>query len=264
MQTGKIIHILIVDDERKACLNLINILNEFVDPSIKIAGIANNTQEAWELINEYQPDAVFLDIEMPGENAFRFLERISPFNFEVIFVTAYDEYAIKAFKLNAIDYILKPISIAELKNAIEKLRERLRYKQIMEHNTSPYDDLFAQIQNGEKRQKITLRDSTTTEIIDFKDIYYVEAQSSYSKIVFIKGDSLREMTMSNPLSDYEELLPPDLFYRIHRSYLINCSHIMKILNDGSNQIIMKGDINLPVSRRRYMSLIEFLETNKYS
>src|ERR1700689_5825299 len=119
-----LLNVLIVDDEMEACDNLKNILMEYVDKEINIAGIANNTREAEAQINNFLPDAVFLDIEMPNENAFHFLSRISPFGFEVIFVTAYDEYAIKAFKLNAVDYILKPISIAELTAAVQKLKEK--------------------------------------------------------------------------------------------------------------------------------------------
>ncbi len=108
--TNEIIKVLIVDDEKKACSNLRSILSEFVDVKINVAGIAHSGVEAGRLVSEVSPDAIFLDIEMPNENAFEFLARISPFNFEVIFVTAYDEYAVRAFRLNAIDYILKPIS----------------------------------------------------------------------------------------------------------------------------------------------------------
>src|SRR5690242_15259365 len=122
---SKSLQVLIVDDEKKACTNLKNILLEFVDPGIVIAGIANSTAEAESLIADTTPDAIFLDIEMPTENAFHFLDRISPVNFEVIFVTAYEEYAVRAFRLNAVDYILKPISIAELKKAVQRLKDRI-------------------------------------------------------------------------------------------------------------------------------------------
>src|ERR1700740_2529996 len=115
------LNVLIVDDEMEACANLQHILSEYVDKEINIVGIANNTREAEAAIAKAAPAAVFLDIEMPNENAFHFLERIAPFNFEVIFVTAYDEYAVKAFKLNAVDYILKPISINELNQAVQRL-----------------------------------------------------------------------------------------------------------------------------------------------
>src|SRR6202012_3296754 len=114
-----------------ACINLKNILREYVDREINVVGVANNTREAEKQITRFSPNAIFLDIEMPNENAFHFLTRISPFEFEVIFVTAYDEYAVKAFKLNAVDYILKPISIEEVSNAVTKAKEHIAYKKLI-------------------------------------------------------------------------------------------------------------------------------------
>src|SRR4051812_32436582 len=119
----KAMRVLIIDDEQEACDNLKNILSEYIDSNIHVLRTANDTIAAQWLITELNPDAIFLDIDMHNENAFEFLQRIYPYNFEIIFVTAYDEFAIKAFKLNAIDYILKPINIDELTNAIIKLRE---------------------------------------------------------------------------------------------------------------------------------------------
>lgn len=256
------IKVLIVDDEKKACTNLRNLLIDYVDPTINIIGMANNTQEAEQQIKELKPHAIFLDIEMPNENAFQFLDRIMPINFEVIFVTAYDEYAVRAFKLNAIDYILKPISIDELKTAVEKLREKLRIKDIV-NTVASYTEISNQLINKTQSNKICLRDANITEVVDFKDIFYVEAHGSYSKILFLKDNKTKEMTMSNPLSDYEELLPDTLFYRAHRSYLINCAHVKEIQNESSASVILNKNITLPVSRRRYAQLIEFLRNNRY-
>jgi two-component system LytT family response regulator len=255
--------VLIVDDERKACTNLRDLLLTYVDKDINIAGIAHDTHEAYAKIVKHMPDAVFLDIEMPNENAFHFLERIRPVNFEVVFVTAYDEYAVRAFKLNALDYILKPISISELRNAYEKVIEKIRYKNLIASKNISYIELANQVSNTVKHHKITLKDINTTEVVDFKDIYFVEAQSSYSRILFLKEHEVKEMILSSPLSDYEELLPADQFFRIHRSYLINCAYIKKIMNDGSNQVIMKNDAPIPVSRRRLGTLISFLKNNDY-
>lgn len=255
--------ILIVDDERKACANLKNILLEYVDPGLNIVGMAYNTQEAEKQIIQLKPDAVFLDIEMPNENAFEFLDRIAPFRFEVVFVTSYDEYAIKAIKLNAIDYILKPISITELENAVHKLKEKIRYKNTLAESSLSYTHISDLADNKVPSQKIVLKDVHSAEVVDFKNICFIEAQSSYSRIVFFKNGSSKEVIMSSPLSDYEELLPPDLFLRIHRSYLINCSHIKQIFKDGTSRIMLKGDFLLPVSRRRYVVLLNFLKNNLY-
>lgn len=257
------IKILIVDDERKACTNIRDMLLAYVDKDINIVGIAHDTAEAQVQIARHLPDAVFLDIEMPNENAFQFLERIMPVKFEVVFVTAYDEYAVRAFKLNALDYILKPISVSELRNACDKLVERIVYKHLFAQKNLSYIELANQVNNTIKHHKITLRDINATEVVDFKDIYFIEAQSSYSRILFLKERAVKEMILSSPLSDYEELLPADQFFRVHRSYLINCAYIKKIMNDGSNQVIMKNDDPIPVSRRRLGTLISFLKNNEY-
>jgi len=256
------VNALIVDDEKKAGANLTYMLKEYVDPGINVVGIAKNTEEAEKQIHFHSPDVVFLDIEMPHENAFHFLERITPFNFEVVFITAYDEYAVKAFKLNAIDYILKPISINELKAAVHKLKEKLAYKTLAGGNPS-YLEISNTISGKKQPHSITLKDTNCVEVIDFNDIYFIEAQSSYSKIIFLKDAYAKEMIMSNPLAEYEDMLPADQFYRIHRSYLINCRRIKKIFNDGAAQVRISDDFTVPVSRRRYPFFLEFLKNNHH-
>ena len=255
--------VLIVDDEKEACDNLKNMLIEYVDSGMNIAGIAHNTSEAEKQIAKLSPDAVFLDIEMPNEDAFHFLDRISPFNFEVVFVTAYDEYALKAFRLNAVDYILKPISIAELTNAVNRLKEKIRFKMILADYKVAYTDLSKQVKNKAKPQKITLKDGNNIEVLDLKDILFIEAQGSYSRVLFIKDSLTKEIVMSTSLSDYEELLPPELFYRIHKSYLINCLHVKRILREDVAEVVLKSNINLPVSRRRLGPLLDFLKSHDF-
>lgn len=261
MQNEKdIIKVLIVDDEPEACSNLEALLTEYGGGGIEICGMAHTTRQAEAKIQSVHPDAVFMDIEMPNENAFSFLHRISPFNFEVIFVTAFDEYAIKAFKLNAIDYLLKPISIKELAVAAQKLRERIQLKKILWHDAShPFSEISSQLAGKTKQHKITLKDNNNVEVIDFSDIYFVEANGSYSKIVFLKNGAIKEVTMCCLIAEYEELLPPEMFYRIHRSYLINCGHVKNILKDDSNQVVLDNGVTLPVSRRRFGQLLEFLQ-----
>ena len=257
------INVLIVDDEKEACANLENILKNYVDEGVNIVGTAHNTKEAEKQINKFSPDAVFLDIEMPNENAFHFLERISPFNFDVIFVTAFDEYAIRAFKLNAIDYILKPISINELVTAIQKLREKINLRKLIKQNNTSFEQISNQVNNKTKPHRITLRDNNVIEVVEFKDIYFVEAMGSYIRIIFLKESVVKEITMSGSLTDYEELLPFEYFFRIHKSYLINCLYVNKILKDDYSHIVINGVYTLPISRRRYAPLLDFLKKNDY-
>jgi two-component system, LytTR family, response regulator len=258
------LNIIIVDDEKEACANLKNILIEYIDPLINIAGIANSSLEAEKLISHRHPDAIFLDVEMPGEDAFHFLERIVPFTFEIVFVTAYDEYAVKAFKLNAIDYILKPISFNELANAVKKLKEKIYYKKYINEVSPSYTELSKQVSNKTKQHRITLKDNNNIEIVEFRNIYFIEAKGSYSRVLFSKNGILKDITMSTSIAEYEELLPAEMFYRIHKSYLINCLHVRQILKDESNHIVINNEFTLPVSRRRYTPLLEFLKSNKYN
>lgn len=260
---SKAINVLIVDDEREACVNLENLLTQYVDDNVNVVGKAQSTSEAEQLIDKYAPDALLLDIEMPKENAFNFLDRLSPLKFEVVFVTAYDEYAIKAFKLNAVDYILKPISIPELKDAIGKLREKMIIRSEFSGKYSGLDvgSLSRQVTRKVKGTKITLKDNNVIEVVDFRDIYFIEAQGSYFKVVFTKDQALREIVMCGSLTEYEELLPPELFFRVHKSYVINCQHVTNMLKGEHAQVAMTGGFTLPVSRRRFNALLDFLKDN---
>lgn len=263
MLTDKLtINALIIDDEKEACDNLKTILSEFIDSDINIAGIANDTVAGRKLIETLRPDVVFLDIEMPDENAFQFLERISPFDFEIIFVTAYDEFAIKAFKLNAIDYILKPIDIDELAGAVRKMKDRIFYRLHKQHADHPADAL-RQIANKEHPHRLTLRSLSQLEVVDFRDIYSIEGQGSYSKISFKKAGTNREFISSNVLSYYEDILPASVFYRVHKSYLVNCSQIDKIILNGHFSLALNSKELIPISRRRYADFIKFLKENHF-
>ncbi len=254
----QLIPVLIVDDEKKACANLQNILAEYEHSNISVVGIANNTRDAELLIRELKPEAVFLDIDMPKENAFQFLNRIAPFDFEIIFVTAYDEYAIKAFKLNAVDYILKPIDIDEIIATVHKLKEQLVFKKFASQNIPSYVELLDQVQNNVKHTKITLKSLNHMEVVDFNDIIFLEAQGSYCRILFQKDNNTTEIVMSNTLSDYEELMPSNIFCRIHRSYVINCNYVDKIISGEPGYVLLRKEFTLPISRRRFLPLKRFI------
>ncbi len=256
--------LLIVDDEQEACDNLNNILTQYVSTNIEIAGIAHDTQQAELLISHRKPDAIFMDIEMPVENAFRFLERIPhPYDFEIIFVTAYDEFAIRAFKLNAVDYIQKPICIEELENAMIKLQDRINYRRLA--GTTDHLGILKQVINKEHPQRITLRSLNHIEVVDFKNIHFIEGQGSYCKICYTAQGSVKEITTSNIIAHYEDLLPPLMFFRVHKSYLVNCMHVTGIVKQDNYHVQLTNGAKIPVSRRRYPSLIAHLmENNFYS
>jgi two-component system LytT family response regulator len=254
---------IIVDDEQEACSNLVNILNEFIEEKIDILACVNNTTDAETKIKALKPDAIFLDIEMANENAFQFLERQKVIDFEIIFVTAYDEYAIRAFKLNAVDYILKPINIEELEIAIRKLKERVKYKKIINSAPEVYQNLAEQINKKTNQQQIILKDNNQYENVSFKDIRYVKAMGSYSKIFFKKGNTYKSLLMSRAIAEYEELFPENLFFRSHRSFLINCRFIDKISKEEM-VVFLDNKEALPVGRRRFAELLQFLKKNNFA
>lgn len=255
------LNVLIVDDEQDACTNLEDLLSGQSAATVQILGVAHNTMEAEKQITLLQPDALFLDIDMPGEDAFQFLERLEHPAFEVVFVTAYDEYAIRAFRLNAVDYILKPAGLAEIGDAVDKLSARIRYRNLLEAQARPYENLSEQLSRRTPPDKIYLKEQQTTEVVAFTDILYVEARGSYSRIVFQSGVTEKQVVMSHAIAMYEELFPKDFFYRIHKSYLINCRYIGKITGGENPIVLLKNKLTLPVSRRRYPAMMSFLRTN---
>ena len=254
------INALIVDDEKGACLNLQFLLEKHFKDEIHIIGHAYSTKEAEKIIISQKPNTLFLDIEMPNENAFQFLERLEKIDFEIIFITAYDEYAIKAFKLNAVDYILKPINIDDLINSINRLKERIVYNKILSSNAEAYHSLAKEIILKETPKQIILRNNTSFEIIPIGDVVYVKAMGGYSQIFFKKNLVIQKTLMSNPISFYEEMLPNTFFYRVHRSFLINCSYIKKIHKNENPEIELNDNTMIPIGRRRYTDLIQFLKT----
>lgn len=256
--TNQNLNVLIVDDEREACLNLQRMLTEFIDGKISIAGTAHNTRDAEARIAVLKPDAVFLDIDMPGENAFQFLARIGKVPFEVVFVTAYDAYAVKAFRLNAVDYILKPVDVDELERAVVRLRERLAFKKVAGIS---YDALAAQMDSRREQSQIILRDNHTSEVVAFSNILYAEAMGSYARVVFrTPQQEERSMVLSHSIAEYEELFPARQFFRVHRSFLVNCACVRELLRvEESLYVVLHNKTRLPVSRRRYTELVAFLK-----
>jgi two-component system LytT family response regulator len=249
----------IIDDEHEACRYLQNVIQEEAEDII-IAGVAHSAQEAEELINIHNPDAIFLDINMPGENVFDFLGRIKHVSFEVIFATSYDEYAIRAFKLNALDYVLKPICREEVSAVLEKLRKRIKYNLYLQQSSSMLNEVSLRKCLKETQNKIVLKDGNSMVVVPFNDICYVEARGNYSFIVFYYSNLYRNIIMSHPIAEYEELLPDDIFFRVHKSYLINCRRIEKIRTNPQVNLQISDGSTVPVSRRRFPLLIEFLRS----
>ena len=252
---------LIVDDEPEACRNLQKRLSQYISCNIDVLGTAHDTRSAESLIRNLNPDVVFMDIEMPGETGFELLQRLGSFPFEVIFATAYDEYAIKAFKLHAIDYLLKPIAIDDLQVAVNSVMDKVLQKKTAAEDKTRYHELLNSIDSKKQTRHLAVKDKGITYIIGFERIAYIEAMAGYSKIFYTEGKLEKTLVSSHSISEYEEMLTADGFYRIHKSYLVNCTKVKAITKDETPCVLLPGETRLPIGRRRLAGLTSFLKND---
>ena len=239
----KKIKTIIIDDEQGNIITLTEMLNNYC-PDVFLIGSANNITDGEKLIYAETPDLVFLDIEMPFGNGFELLNRLMPVTFEVIFVTAFNNYAIKAFKYSVIDYLLKPVNIDELKAAVLKVRNKLESTNV----TLRIDSLLSNLKTektGQKKIGITTEDGIIFEEID--DIMYLEAEGSYTTI-FTKGGKAE--TTSRTLKDFEDMLPENIFCRVHNSSIINVNYIKKYYKGRGGYVEMEDNKKIEVSQRK--------------
>lgn len=242
---------IIVDDEKHGRENLSGILREHC-PDVLIAGEAGSVEGAIDLINELNPDLVFLDIEMPRANGFNLLERFDAPDFEVIFVTAFDNYAIKAIRFSAVDYILKPINYKELKSAVDKVRTRFQRK---EENKRMHE-LFRNLQQPEN-PRIGLPVADRIEFVGIRDIIHCKGEGNYTHIYF---ENNKHLLVAKTLVEFEELLQEYSFIRTHKSHLVNLRHVSAYLKiDGGSLRLSNGDI-VAISRRRKEMIISALKS----
>lgn len=240
---------IIVDDERLARNELKRLLENF--PSIEVVGEAANTEEASQLIEELQPDVAFLDIQMPGKTGFEWLEEWDGFLPEIIFTTAFDEYALKAFEVNALDYVLKPIELARLSESIQKLESRFR------RPTSTEKSVTANHVLGGNDQ-IFVKDGEKCWFVRLDRVRLCESMGNYVRLFF---DDQKPLVLKS-LNSLEERLDPKLFFRCNRKHIVNLNFIEKIEPwfSGGLQVTLKGDKaeKIEISRRQSIRFKELL------
>lgn len=237
------INAIIVDDEPKNIRILQGLLTESC-PTVQMVGSAVSAETAIPLIAEKQPDLVFLDIEMPHGNAFDLLDRIMPINFEIVFITAFDAYTLKAFKYSALDYLLKPVSIDELKAAVQKAQERIRTKNI---NLQLQNLLFNMGKPNAYLQKIALPVNDGLVFIQLSEIIRFEAKGGYT---YVYTNDSQKYISSRIIKEYEEILPGDIFFRIHNSHIINLNFVKKYQKGRGGLIEMSDNAQIEVATRR--------------
>jgi two-component system, LytTR family, response regulator len=246
------IRTIIVDDEKRARETISSILSLYCK-NVEVVGEAENVQSAEALIEQVKPELVILDINMPGGNGFELLKKYKPLPFKVIFITAYEEYAVKAFKFSALDYVLKPVNPDELIESISRAAEAIN-----KDNLSLKLDAFIHNMEDIKRdgKKIVLKTSDNIHIVNVNDIIRCEADKNYSSFFLINN---KKILVSTTLKDYDEMLTPYRFFRAHQSHLINLNHIERYEKRDGGHLIMKDGSIVPVAIRKKDELLTLLQ-----
>jgi two-component system LytT family response regulator len=237
------IRAIIVEDEVTARETLSDLLLHYC-PQVAILALTDSVKSAVPLIKMHHPELVFLDIEMPFENGFQLFEKFPHQNFCVIFITAYDQYAIKAIKFSAMDYLLKPVNPDELIVAIEKMQHR---KLIEEEQRKKIDVLLNSLDHSKKLKQIALPSSKGSVFVDVDTIVRCSADSNYTRFHLSDGKS---HLITKNLGEYEELMSGHHFFRVHHSHLVNLNHIKTYIRGNGGYVVMSDLVQVEVSRRK--------------
>lgn len=241
---------ILIDDEFNSLQNLEKKLQEFC-PDINIVAITQKPEEGIQLIRQHQPDVVFLDIEMPRMSGFRLLEELGEYDFDIIFTTAYNHYSIDAIRISAFDYLVKPIGIEELQQAVERLTKSkgTQTKEKIDILKKSLSD------NRSQEDKIAISTSEGIEFVPIKNILHIESKSNYSKI-YLPED--KTIMVSKILKDFEEMLLPYNFLRIHNSHLINLNYIKKYMRKNGGQVMLQDGTVIEISRRKKEEFLKMI------
>ena len=244
---------LIVDDEADARENLRMMLEEHC-PEVQIVGQAGSANEARQRIQELQPNALFLDIKMPGEDGFQLLSSIAELDLPVVFTTAYDEYALKAFRENALDYLEKPIDHEELSRAVKKLT-----KAAGELGGQQPSAIAALLKDPASplSQRLAIPGRDGLVLLKLEDILYLEAADSYTTVHMKDG---KRSVSSKHIRVFEDNLDPKTFFRVHKSYIINLAYLKGFSRTEGNMAVLDNGTMIPVSRRRLPDFLGLINT----
>jgi two-component system LytT family response regulator len=239
---------ILIDDEPDN-VKLLALQLKLYCPQVSVVAQCTDSREGLLKIKELQPDLIFLDIEMPFMNGFELLEAVGSLNFQVLFVTAYDQFAIKAFKFSALDYLLKPIDTHELQAAVAKANLLIKtgkqqiqmLKQHLNAGSHPLPD------------KIALPYQNGVIFTELANIIYCEAKDNYTRFVLLDG---KQHIIAKTLGSIQDILEERNFLRVHRQYLVNLDHISKYVRGDGNYLVMSDQKSIPVARNKKANLIE--------
>ncbi|PKR82309.1 DNA-binding response regulator [Brumimicrobium salinarum] len=244
--------IVIIDDESRT-RSLLTKMVEQTDFPIKVVGEADGVESGLKMIQKQEPDIVLLDIQMSDGSGFDLLDRTKKRNFEVIFVTAHQEFAIRAIKFSALDYILKPVEIEELESAVENAIDAIETKSDL---SVRYEELLNNLKNNNKR--IVIRTKGSMYVFDLKEIVHCQSDRNYTYFYLNDG---RKICTSRTLKDYEDTLGLPDFIRCHRSHIINLNYLDRYERGDGGTIIMKNGTEIPLSRlsrERFLDVLDNL------
>lgn len=243
---------LIVDDEKPARDLIQNLLRTYFDNQIVVAGQAASVVEATDLIDKLQPQLVFLDITMPQENGFELFAKDITRNFEVIFVTAHNDFAIKAIKHSALDYLLKPIDVDEFEESVQKAIQKIAQPPFSK--AEQLESLIAHLK-GNVSTSVWIQSEREAHRINANDVLYCEADGAYCHLFLENGSQL---TCTKTLKDIEALFESANFFRSHRSYLVNMDKVNKIIKGDNWEMILQNGTQVPVSARKRTAVTDAL------
>jgi|SRR6218665_65479 len=222
-------------------------------PNVSVIGQADSVESGVAVIKQLSPDIVFLDVEMPDGTGFDLLQKLSPINFKVIFITGYEDFAIRAFRFSAIDYLLKPLDASDLVDAVKKAEDSLT-KEVFDVKLS---NLFSNLERPKNLQKLILKTADKIYSVNIQDIVNCESDKNYTTFNFINAPKL---VVSTNLKEYDTMLAPHNFFRTHQSHLINMAYFDHFIkSEGGNTIIMKNKTAIPLSVRKKEEFLVLLE-----
>jgi two-component system LytT family response regulator len=253
---------LVVDDEEFARKNLSMLLEEYC-PDVEVIGEASRKSEAKAIIESSKPDVVFLDIRMPsGSEGFELLDELEEKDFLVVFVTAFKDYAIRAFNASAVYYLLKPIDIEELQTAVEKVKDTRRIFSEDPQNYATYYTSLKHLSDSLLRNKpnnrIAIAHTRGLKIVEDDTISHLEASGNCTTIYFKDGTRYLD---TRTLKTYELILNPSKFFRVHKSHIINMELLSEYLNEDGHFAVLKGGLRIPVARNRVADFVKTLKQN---
>jgi two-component system LytT family response regulator len=245
------IRTLLVDDDQ-ANLGLMKVMFEKNFPEVEIIELCHSPEDALEAITNYSPDLVFIDIEMPGITGFELLEKLRHNDFDVIFITAHDEYSLQAFKFSAIDYLIKPPKVEDIRQAIDRIVQRRNSYVTLDQMRQLMRNLRNQLH---EKPRLALNTHEKVIFIQLDEIVRCEANGVYTMFHLTDG---RKQMVSKNIQKYEEILVSHGFYRAHRSHIVNIDFVREFVKEGEGHLVMKDNSKVDVSRYRRDDILKKL------